>query len=138
MSNDESKNSSSVPAAVGGPEIGRSAYRIAHNVIIEIERIGGGGGTCPISTQVMAVDAAQVRPPEQIPSFKSMEWIRDKGWGWQATVECDRERDRDNPGLIGKVEIDGEIFECIGCSRFMPRRPIRKGELIGLVVREVR
>lgn len=73
----------------------------------------------------------------EIPTFKATEWRRDKGRGWTASVACDRERDRDKHGLIGKVEIDGEIFECVGVERFMPRRPIAKGEVIGLLVREI-
>jgi len=55
-----------------------------------------------------------------------------------AGVRCDRKRERYDTGLIGKVEIDGEIFECIGCQVFATGTPLHEGEAIGLLVREVR
>lgn len=72
------------------------------------------------------------------PSFVSRGWFRLRGRGWVANVECDKERDRNNPGLSGvEVEIDGERFKCVAVERYMPATPIRKGEPIGLLVKEL-
>lgn len=74
---------------------------------------------------------------EQMPSFKDATWARVKGRGWIAYVKCDRERDRYDTGLIGKVEINGEVFECVGCEVFCLGTPLWEGESMGLIVREV-
>lgn len=71
------------------------------------------------------------------PSFVSRGWYRLRGQGWCASVECDRERPRDNSGLVGvTVMIDGEAFECIAVERHLLATPLRQGETIGLLVRE--
>ena len=52
-------------------------------------------------------------------------------------VHCDRERDRDNEGLVGEiVVIDGEYYKCLGVECWPKGGPIRRGEEIGLLVRE--
>lgn len=76
-----------------------------------------------------------------IPEFTNISdgkiWWRIKGKGWACKVACDKERDRDDPGLSGGlVRIDGELFYCIGVDRFMPAVPIQEGEGICLVVRK--
>ena len=71
------------------------------------------------------------------PTFTASAWYRVKGRGWMASVECDVERDRGNPGLAGRlVIVDGEMFFCVGVERNMPLGPIRPGERIGLLVQE--
>lgn len=65
-------------------------------------------------------------------------WIRVKGRGFMAIVECDLVRNRDDPGLVGeRVIIDDEEFIVAYVEAFRPTRPIAKGESIGLVVKEV-
>jgi len=32
-------------------------------------------------------------------------------------VDCDQERNRDNPGLVGPVKIGGKLYECIAVER---------------------
>jgi hypothetical protein len=71
-----------------------------------------------------------------LPRFKSLDWYTIPGRGRVAAVECDIERPRDQPGLLGKlVIIDGETFVCIGVERRLPAGPIQPGEKIGLLVR---
>jgi hypothetical protein len=73
----------------------------------------------------------------EMPFFTSQGWYRLRGVGWAAAVPCDRVRDRQNPFPIGTiVKIDGEEFEVIGVERHLLGGPIRKGEVIGLAVRE--
>lgn len=54
-------------------------------------------------------------------------------------VHCDQERSRkpQESGLLGLVVIDGETFECIAIESYALGTPLRKGEDIGLMVREV-
>jgi hypothetical protein len=68
-------------------------------------------------------------------SFVCVGWYRIRARGWCALVECDRDRDRKNPGLAGQpVLIDGEQFLCVAVEMNVPLYPIRKGERIGLLV----
>ena len=72
------------------------------------------------------------------PVFASRGWYRVRGRGWTAMVHCDQERSRKpgESGLLGPVIIDGERFECTGVESFALGTPLRKGEEIGLLVRE--
>ena len=73
------------------------------------------------------------------PVFASRGWYRVRGRGWTAMVHCDQERSRkpQESGLLGLVVIDGETFECIAIESYALGTPLRKGEDIGLMVREV-
>lgn len=74
--------------------------------------------------------------PDVLPEFKSLDWYYVTERGWIALVECDQERTRDKPGLVGSdVVIDGETYRCTGVERHMPATPISRGERIGLLVR---
>lgn len=71
------------------------------------------------------------------PSFRSQSWYRLPRAGWAAAIPCDKERDRQEPFPTGTiVEIDGEEFEVLGVEKHPMAVPIRKGEIIGLIVRE--
>lgn len=75
---------------------------------------------------------------DEIPSFVSRGWYRLRGRGWVVSVACDRERPRANSGLVNqRVRVDGEDFVCFGVEMFMPGYPIRQGEMIGLLVKEI-
>ena len=67
--------------------------------------------------------------------FASKQWTLLPGRGWMAIVPCDQERPRDNPGLVGqRVLIDGQEYVVQAVGRHLPAYPIRKGELIDLLV----
>jgi len=70
-----------------------------------------------------------------VPRFRAREWLRING-RFIVVVECDKERDRNAPGLRGDVIIDDELYECIGVERHLPAFPIQPGEVIGLLVKE--
>ncbi len=73
-----------------------------------------------------------------VAKFVAYDWFRVRARGWAASVDCDRERPRDEPGLVGEiVTIDGEQFRCVGVQRTMPSFPIQPGEKIGLLVEEL-
>jgi hypothetical protein len=36
--------------------------------------------------------------------------------GWLALVDCDRDRPRDDPALVGPVKIAGKLYESISAS----------------------
>lgn len=67
---------------------------------------------------------------EEIPSFISV----DGSIYPTILVKCDRERDRNKPGLLGLVKIDGVVYRCIGVERHLPLSRIMPGEVIGLKV----
>jgi hypothetical protein len=52
-----------------------------------------------------------------IPEFAPRGWREIKGKGWLAMVDCDRDRPRDNPGLVGPVKIADKLYECIAVER---------------------
>lgn len=47
----------------------------------------------------------------QIPEFAPRGWREIKGKGWLAMVDCDRDRPRDDPALVGPVKIAGKLYE---------------------------
>jgi hypothetical protein len=52
--------------------------------------------------------------------------------------DCDRDRPRDNPGLVGPVKIADKLYECIAVERTLNTRPtIHAGETIGLLLKGV-
>ena len=54
--------------------------------------------------------------------------------GWIALVDCDRERYRTDPCLVGPVRIGGKRYDCIAVECTRPAKPtIHVGEVIGLV-----
>ena len=74
---------------------------------------------------------------EETPRFHAVRWERLKG-AFCAIVLCDKERPRDESGLVGVlVLIDDESFECIRVWAHKPGFPMWPGEEIGLEVREV-
>ena len=88
-------------------------------------------------------------PPEPAPPFPAMPividgppgdftargWLRADDGGWIALVDCDRERYRKDPRLVGPVRIGGKHHDCIAveCTR-LAKPTIHVGEVIGLVV----
>jgi hypothetical protein len=68
--------------------------------------------------------------------FTARGWLRADA-GWVALVDCDRERYRSDPCLIGPVTIGGHAYDCIAveCTR-LDNPTIHVGEVIGLAVRE--
>jgi hypothetical protein len=71
-----------------------------------------------------------------IPEFIPNGWREIKGSGWLALVDCDRDRNRENPGLVGPVKIAGKLYECIAVERTLDARPtINAGETIGLLLK---
>jgi hypothetical protein len=70
--------------------------------------------------------------------FKARGWYR-AGANWAALVDCDRERYRSDPCLVGPVTIGGMAYVCIGveCTR-LEKPTIHTGEVIGLVVQDAR
>lgn len=69
-----------------------------------------------------------------IPFFRSERWTKHRGLD-VAIVGCDRERPRDNTGLIGEtVIIDRSVYVVRAVERHLPATPISCGELIGLHV----
>jgi hypothetical protein len=74
----------------------------------------------------------------QIPEFAPRGWREINGNGWLAMVDCDRDRPRDNPGLVGPVKITGKLYECVAVERTLNARPmIHAGETIGLLPKDV-
>ena len=60
-------------------------------------------------------------------------------WTWDGRtvymVLAPYEMSRDNPGIVGKeITLDGERCRVTGVERNLPLFPIRKGELIGIMV----
>jgi hypothetical protein len=73
-----------------------------------------------------------------IPEFTPRGWIPMQGKSWEALVDGDQERNRDDPGLVGPVKIAGKVYECIGVERTLDARPtIHAGETIGLLLKDV-
>jgi hypothetical protein len=70
--------------------------------------------------------------------FTARGWLRADD-GWVALVDCDRERYRSDPCLVGPVKIGDNTYDCIGveCTR-LDEPTIHTGEVIGLVVHEMR
>jgi DNA-directed RNA polymerase subunit RPC12/RpoP len=61
-------------------------------------------------------------------------WHR-TGEGWVALVDCDRERYRSDPHLVGPVSIGGKRYDCMAVECTHLAKPtIHAGEVIGLVV----
>jgi hypothetical protein len=54
-------------------------------------------------------------------------------------VDCDRERYRSEPCLVGPVTIWGRAYDCIAveCTK-LEKQTIHVGEVIGLVLQEAR
>jgi hypothetical protein len=72
-----------------------------------------------------------------VPEFTPRGWSPIKDGGWLALVDCDRERNRDNPGLVGPVKVAGRFYECIRVERTLDARPaIHAGETIGLLLKD--
>jgi hypothetical protein len=68
--------------------------------------------------------------------FQSAGWFEVNGVGWEAAVLLDRDTD-DFGHLLGRrVHIDGTPYHCIGVNHFAHPPPWRRGERIGLVVKE--
>jgi hypothetical protein len=68
--------------------------------------------------------------------FRSTEWYEAKGGGWEAAVLLDRDTS-DFGHLVGRlVRIDGTSYQCIGVNHFGHSPPWRRGERIGLMVKE--
>jgi hypothetical protein len=89
--------------------------------------------------------AAPTPPPPPAPpividgppgDFTARGWLRADA-GWVALVDCDRERYRSAPCLIGPVKIGGKAYDCIAveCTR-LDKPTMHVGEVIGLAVRE--
>jgi hypothetical protein len=58
------------------------------------------------------------------------------GRGWSFAVALDRET-RDFAHLTGKdVRINGFVHRCIGVERFLHNPPWRRGEMVGLLVKD--
>jgi hypothetical protein len=67
--------------------------------------------------------------------FLSESWHYLTNRGWIVGVRCDKPRDRDAPGLTGKVVmIDDYVCTVRGVDKFGGLSPIAKGEGIGLLV----
>ena len=67
--------------------------------------------------------------------FTARGWLRTDGGGCVALVDCDRERYRTDPRLVGPVKIGGKVYNCIAVECIKLARPtIHVGEVIGLVV----
>ena len=72
-----------------------------------------------------------------VPEFTPRGWSPIKDGGWLALVDCDRERNRDNPGLVGPVKVAGRFYECMRVERTLDTRPvIHAGETIGLLLKD--
>jgi hypothetical protein len=72
----------------------------------------------------------------EIPEFVPRGWSPIQGRDWLVLVDCDQERNRDDPGLVGPVKIAGKLYECIAVERTLSRRPtIHAGETIGLLLK---
>jgi hypothetical protein len=75
--------------------------------------------------------------PSNVPAFEGNRW-NVSGPELIVYVECDRQRDRAAPGIVGRVRINGRDFECLNVlAGPLPGKPMWIGEPIGLVVREV-
>jgi hypothetical protein len=67
--------------------------------------------------------------------FTARGWHRRDGGDWMALVDCDGERYRTDPGLVGPVKIGGKAYDCIAVECAQLDKPtIHVGEVIGLVV----
>ena len=55
--------------------------------------------------------------------FTARGWLRTDGGGWIALVDCDRERYRTDPCLVGLVRIGGKRYDCIAveCTQLFRR-----------------
>ena len=73
-----------------------------------------------------------------VPEFTPRGWSPIEEGGWLALVDCDRERNRDDPGLVGPVNAPpGGSTECIRVERTPSARPvIHAGETIGLLLQD--
>ena len=72
-----------------------------------------------------------------VPKFTPRGWSPIEEGGWLALVDCDRERNRDDPGLVGPVKVAGRVYECIRVERTLAARPvIHAGETIGLLLKD--
>ena len=61
----------------------------------------------------------------------------DRGGRWLALVDGDRERNRDDPGLVGPVKVAGRFYECMRVERTLDTRPvIHAGETSGLLLKD--
>lgn len=80
--------------------------------------------------------------PEPIVTDGPADDFTPRGWyradaGWAALVDCDRERYRSNPCLVGPVRVGGKDYDCIAVECAHIEKPtIHAGEVIGLVVQE--
>jgi hypothetical protein len=56
---------------------------------------------------------------------------------WMALVDCDGERYRRDPRLVGPISIGGKRYDCIAVECTQLAKPtIHVGEVIGLVVQQ--
>jgi hypothetical protein len=69
-------------------------------------------------------------------------WRGIDGKGWLALVDCNQERNRDDPGLVGPVRIADKLYECIAVERTLSgvpssirrdRRPAAEGDGAGTI-----
>lgn len=68
--------------------------------------------------------------------FRSAGWFEIKGVGWEAAVALDRDTSDFAHLLQRRILIDGKPYVCIGVNHFGHNPPWRRGEHIGIVVKE--
>jgi hypothetical protein len=73
---------------------------------------------------------------EAMAEFHAADWFEIKGRGWEAAVSLDRDTDDFAHLIDRRVTIDGQAYVCIGVNHFGHHPPWRKGERIGLVVKQ--
>lgn len=88
----------------------------------------------PTTGQAPVNQAAQ---PSNVPQFWGSRWDV-SGPNLIVYVECDRPRDRAAPGIVGRIRLNGRVFECLDVlAGPLPGKPMWIGEPFGLVVREL-
>jgi hypothetical protein len=72
-----------------------------------------------------------------VPEFTPRSWSPIEEGGWLALMDCDREWNRDDPGLVGPVNVAGKVYECLRVERTLSARPvIHAGETMGLLLKD--
>lgn len=96
-----------------------------------------GGGFSEERARQLAKLLNQAAQPSNVPQFWSSRWDV-SGPNLIVYVECDRPRDRAAPGIVGRIRLNGRVFECLDVlAGPLPGKPMWIGEPFGLVVREL-